>query len=307
LLGTSRYINSLREKVLDASPLPITFTLEQIKDGNLDYALIDNKLNKPMDLNDAVDFLKGDDDKRTIVTGASRVHYLPALELKTKHGKDVIQWKLHRSFLYKSQIVMLDLLAHNNFQRPIYFGTANGNEEFIGLEDYLILDGLNYHLIPIKKSDDIHLNDFIDVDAMYSNIFTKYNWWSNDTKIITGEKAMSLNYRYNFSKLINVLIDKNKLDSARKVLSLASEKFPDNQVYYDNGMYYYVQAYYKLKEFEKGNQIIRTIIYNLKHNLSNYGNDSVIQESEKRTVIEQYRELAKQFKQDDLVRMLDFY
>jgi len=307
LLGTSRYINSLREKVLDAPPLPITFTPEQIKDGNLDYALIDSKLKKPMDLNDAVEFLKGDDDKRMIVTGSSKAHYLPVDELKTKHGKDVIDWKLHRSYLYKSQIILLDLLAHNNFQRPIYFGTAGDNNAFIGLEDYLILDGLNYHLIPISKSQDVSLNDFVDVDAMYSNIYNKFNWWSNDTKIIAGEKGMSLNYRYNFSKLINVLIDKNKLDSSRKVLNLVAEKFPDNQVYYDNGMYYYVQAYYKLNEFEKGNQIIRTVIYNLKHNLSNYGDEYAMQESEKRALIEQFKELAKQFKQDDLVRMLDFY
>ena len=307
LLNTSRYINSLREKVLDAPPLPITFTPEQIKDGNRDYALIDNKLKKPMDLNDAVDFLKSDDVTKMIITGTSKAHYLPADEIKTKHGKDIIDWKLHRSYLYKSQIILLDLLAHNNFQRPIYFGTAGDNDAFIGLEDYLVLDGLNYHLIPVKKSQDISLYDFVDVDTMFSNIFKKYNWWSNDTKIIAGEKGMSLNCRYNFSKLINVLIDKNKLDSARKVLKLEEEKFPDNQVYYEYNMYYYVQAYYKLKEFEKGNQIIKTIIYNLKHNLSNYGNDYPMQEEEKRTIIEQLKELAKEYKQDDLVRMLDFY
>lgn len=307
LLGTSRYINSLREKVLDAPPLPISFTPEQIKDGNLDYALIDNKLKKPMDLNDAVDFLKGNDDSKMIITGATRAHYIPADELKTKHGKDVIDWKLHRSYLFKSQIILLDLLAHNNFQRPIYFGTAGDNEAFIGLDDYLILDGLDFHLIPVKKSQDIALNDFIDADAMYSNIFTKYNWWSNDTKILAGEKGMSLNYRFNFAKLINVLIDKNKQDSARKVINLALEKFPDNKLYYDKPMFYYVQAYYKLKEFEKGNQIIKTVIYNLKHNLDNYGDEYPMSEQEKRIIIEQFRELAKQYKQNDLVRLLDFY
>jgi hypothetical protein len=46
---------------------------------------------------------------------------------------------------------MIDIVANNNWKRPIYFsGGAFDPEDYLWMKDYLQLDGLVYKLIPIK-------------------------------------------------------------------------------------------------------------------------------------------------------------
>ena len=49
--------------------------------------------------------------------------------------------------------MVLDILAHNNWERPIYFAITVGRETFIGLEEYFQLEGLAYRFIPIKNKN----------------------------------------------------------------------------------------------------------------------------------------------------------
>jgi hypothetical protein len=45
---------------------------------------------------------------------------------------------------------MLDIVANNNWKRPIYFGGAFDPEDYLWMKDYLQLDALVYKLVPIK-------------------------------------------------------------------------------------------------------------------------------------------------------------
>ena len=50
----------------------------------------------------------------------------------------------------KSELIVLDILANNNWERPIYFASL-GHEGTLGLEDYMQLEGFAYRLVPIKS------------------------------------------------------------------------------------------------------------------------------------------------------------
>ena len=67
---------------------------------------------------------------------------------------DFIDIDLPESILTKNQIMMLDILANNNWERPIYFtGGSYEDSEYIWMKNYLQLDGLVYKLVPIKTSN----------------------------------------------------------------------------------------------------------------------------------------------------------
>jgi hypothetical protein len=61
-----------------------------------------------------------------------------------------IDIKLEGSSILKSQLILLDILAHNNWERPIYYVTGY-HDDALGLEEYFQLEGLAYRLVPIKS------------------------------------------------------------------------------------------------------------------------------------------------------------
>jgi hypothetical protein len=46
--------------------------------------------------------------------------------------------------------MMMDILAHFNWDRPLYFSLTSGPDAYFGLEEYFQLDGMAYRLVPIK-------------------------------------------------------------------------------------------------------------------------------------------------------------
>jgi len=69
-----------------------------------------------------------------------------------------IDIKLKGSSIMKSQLIVLDILAHNDWKRPIYFVTGYHNDA-MGLEEYFQLEGLAYRLVPIKSQNKSWLED----------------------------------------------------------------------------------------------------------------------------------------------------
>ena len=63
-----------------------------------------------------------------------------------------IDIKLKGNSILKSQLIVLDILAHNNWERPVYFVTGYHNDA-LGLEEYFQLEGLAYRLVPIKSQN----------------------------------------------------------------------------------------------------------------------------------------------------------
>jgi mevalonate pyrophosphate decarboxylase len=64
-----------------------------------------------------------------------------------------IKWSINRQYLTKNDLMVLDLIAHNNWKRPIYFAVTTGSEAYLGLEEYFQLEGLAYRLVPIKNTE----------------------------------------------------------------------------------------------------------------------------------------------------------
>ena len=56
---------------------------------------------------------------------------------------------LEGNYILKSQMMVLDFLAHNNWERPVYFVTGYHNDA-LGLEEYFQLEGNAYRLVPIR-------------------------------------------------------------------------------------------------------------------------------------------------------------
>ena len=126
--------------------------------------------------------------------------------------------------------MVLDMLAHNNWERPIYFAITVGSDNFMGLEKYFQLEGLAYKLVPYEaKSPDGQTGE-VNADIMYDNLVNKFSWGGlNNPNVYLDETntRMVMNFRNNFARLAEALISNGKTDSALIALDKCVKEMPN--------------------------------------------------------------------------------
>src|SRR6202012_2707440 len=220
----------------------ITMPYDKYKTGTRDVIRYnDAKIAGYTELKDVFDFITSD-DKRTQVTydNGTTENYLPTKKLKItidpnqviKNGvvglnqknrlTDTLQWNLPLPYITKENLAMLDILAHNNWKRPICFVTSIGSESMIGLQPYLYNEGFVYHLIPFKPdpTTDDQLSKTNSL-VMYDNLMTKFKWGNYKNARYLDQQSTQIFYPQlvsMFSDLSLGLIKDGHPDLARKVL-----------------------------------------------------------------------------------------
>lgn len=160
--------------------------------------------------------------------------------------------------LYKSDLMMLEMLANSNWERPLYMAITVGSESHLGMDNHFIQEGLAYRFTPF---DTEKLNSKIDSEKMYDNLMHKFKFGGIDQPgIYIDENLMRMCYTHRriFSQLIGQLIKENKKEKALKALDYAEKKVPAYNVPYDwaNGAYQLAEAYYQLNQKAKADKIM---------------------------------------------------
>ena len=192
-----------------------------------------------------------------LIPGDSIPDYMP-IKLRTKDN----QGNYHpKRALYKSELMMLEMLAEANWERPIYIAVSVGQENQLGLDNYFIQEGLTYRFTPFDTNK---TGVKIDSEKMYDNLMNKFKFGGIDKPgIYIDENAMRMCYSHRriFSQLIGQLLAEGKNDKARAALEYAEKMIPAENVPYDwqNGALQMAEAWYKLGESEKGNHIIQAL------------------------------------------------
>ncbi len=196
-----------------------------------------------------------------------------------------LDWRINKSYVLKSELMILDLLATNNWKRPVYFAITVGSDSYLKLEPFFQLEGLAYRLVPIKERSRDGQMGRIASDIMYNNLMNKFKWGNiSDTTIYLDENniRMTMNIRNNFARLSDQLIAEGKIDSALNVLDKCMEIMPHRAVPYNVFILGIAEGYYKVgkslstkneaKTFsvEKANDIIRNLCEITEDNLDYY-------------------------------------
>jgi hypothetical protein len=152
-----------------------------------------------------------------------------------------MDWTYNGSYLTKGQLAILDIVLHNNWERPIYFAFTVPNSNFLGLDNYLFNEGFALRLVPKIKSkipSDSPLGETeqVNTDAMYQNLMTKFTWANvKNTKYLDPESEKMVFLSVNkFNELAKNLIFERKIDSARNVMKECLKVMPVTTTYDPN-------------------------------------------------------------------------
>ncbi len=141
-----------------------------------------------------------------------------------------------KDYLPKDEFMILDLLANNNWERPIYFAITVGGSKYLNLQNYFQLEGFAYRLVPIFTGggglDRVNFGQ-VATDIMYDNVMNKFKWGNmNNPKVYIDENnsRMMTNIRNNFNRLASALVQEGKKDSAITVIDKGFELVPTSIV-----------------------------------------------------------------------------
>ena len=289
LFATDWYIDQQKRKTYDADPIPSQLTHEQYRTGSLDVAYhIPNPILKDsvMDIRSFINWLGSNDPRTQIDLDEDGIpeNYYPTNKLRIQVDKEAvlkngivslkdsanivpyIDIEIDGMGIAKNRILMLDLLANNNWERPIYFtGGAHAEEEYIWLKDYLQLDGLAYKLVPIKTSSKTEngrsrsVLDLgrIDTEVMYKNI-QKWDWKNSNSDAIYVDvetRKNGISFRNNLVRLAEEFIKEENYVKAEEVLDLSLDKMPIKRYGHFGLVLGYVDNYYKINKTEKARNV----------------------------------------------------
>jgi hypothetical protein len=283
LFQTDWYINQCRRAAYDSKALPFTasMTPDKYEASKRDIVYFMDKNIGYVNLKELMDYVASDNLENKYNMGGDYIDILPSnkFSLPVDSAKVIangtvskglenrmvksIDWQLKRNYITKNDLMVLDLLAGFNWDRPIYFAVTTGREAYIGLEDYLQLEGLAYRLTPIKSTkEEMQSGARINSDIMYNNIMTKFQWGGMSTPgVYLDENSMRFasNMRIQIGGLASQLIKEGKKDKAVKILDKAQAEMPESIIPYDATMYSICIAYFEAGENKKAKAIAESL------------------------------------------------
>jgi hypothetical protein len=326
LFMTDWYIDQMKMKTYKSDGLPISFTHDQYVGDKLDYAVHNAQTENRWDIKNLLEFIASDDPRTLIeMQNGQKIHFYPTNKVRIPVDKNVIirnkvvnpkfndsivpfiDVEIKGQALYKNRLMMLDLLANNNWKRPIYFtGGSFGDDDYLWMKDYLQLDGMVFKLIPIrtaipKDGSPLDMGQ-IDSDKMY-DIVMKWDWGNGERSTIYHDpetRKNSISFRTNLARLMEQLINEGKRDKAKKIIDLAMTKMPVQYYGYYSLVDPFAGGYYEVGEQQKARQLLDELMTKYKENLTFYKGLSISEQSniavDIMTDIERYRGLLQVMK-----------
>jgi len=326
LFMTDWYIDQMKRKSYASDGLPISFTHDQYVGDKLDYVFHNHQTDNRWSIKDFISFVSSDDPQTKVqMQNGQYVHFYPTNKVRIPIDKEsviknkVVDPKYNDSIvpyidieikgqaMYKNRLMMLDVLANNNWKRPIYFtGGSFGDDDYLWMKDYLQLDGMVYKLVPLhtpipKDGSPLDMGQ-IDTDKMY-NIVMKWDWGNSESPKIYHDpetRKNSISYRTNLARLMEQLINEGKKEKAKNIIDLAMTKMPVEYFGYYSLLDPFAGGYYEVGEKQKARQLLDQLITKYKQDLDYYRelkpseqNDIMI---EIVTDIERYRGLVQVMK-----------
>ncbi len=230
-------------------------------------------------MKDLFDILKKDEKKLQINTGRGIADYFPTKKFRITVDPATavrtgtvppemadkitnLEWRYNGSAITKNYLMMLDLLAHNNWERPVYYVATTGPDAYIGLENYLKLEGFAYRLIPIPRAEQKNELGEVNTTVMYDNLMNKFVFDIRKPGFLISEDIyrMTITMRNTYARCAESLAAENRLDEAVQVCDRIQELIPDRIVPYNFFNLGIGETYLKAGQTEKGLEILNRLI-----------------------------------------------
>lgn len=289
------YVHQMGRKIYKSERMPLSLTPEQYDNGIHEQVYIESVFDGPVELRDVIDFIRSDNPRTKATDGSGkRVDYMPARNLKITVDKekvvangivpesmkdkivDEIVWTIPDKvqYLTKNELMLLDFMATNNWERCVYFTSLNDISNILGIDRYLHQEGLSHRFMPVPAPEYHSGAGGVSIDGSYELLVNNTRWGHLNDPDVTIDPESSRNVPYikmSYMRLAQALVNRYRYDEAITVMDKCQYFFPDEKIPY--GFYYegyFPELYYKAGAMEKGDAVLMKIAANAADNLRYY-------------------------------------
>ena len=251
LMGTDWYIDQIRKKQYECDPVRLSCSRESYLYGTNEWIPVQERAVRPLTAKEAMEVFNN--PKIKMKQYGEMVDFFPTFKVKIPVNKenvkkygivaeadydkilDTLELVIpeNHTHLSKPELIMLDMFANYEWERPLYFLSLGGDLN-VGLRQYLQFDGFAYKFVPIKsKMTNVEVGQ-IDPYKMYDKVMNVWKWDSFAREYYSDYQNMStftgtVNLRNVFIQTSVALYDVGEKEKAVEVLDRMQEYIkPEN-------------------------------------------------------------------------------
>ncbi len=269
-LQTDWYIDQMRRPAYDSPALPISWRHEDYQAGKREYIFI-----RPELKGEVLDYMRqypieakevlGDHPfelkniiSHWILNEREEMQCIPtdSVTITSPEGTITISLK-GKQVLYKNELMVLEMLSHANWKRPIYTSISLGSSNLSFLHDHLILEGLAYRVSPTATSRQV------DVERLYNNVMHRFRYGRLNTKGIYVDedvKHMANTHQLLMGILIDSLLQQGDTRRALAVCRKWQQEMPQENVPYTDAALSMARCFYLTSQSPKGDTIVNDLL-----------------------------------------------
>jgi hypothetical protein len=327
------YVDQMGRKVYESDRLPLSID-QDFYNKKANYVPLFERLDTA-ELKDAIEFIKdpGKGSKVPLQNG-DWIDYLPARNLTYTVDKeaavrtgtvapedrdkivDVISWRIAQNGLFRNDLMLLDLIANNNWERPIYFANPSSVSKVLNVDKYCHQEGVVYRFKPTPADEYIKRVGGVDADRTYEVLMSENASWGrlNEEEVVVDRESArnSGMAKQNYVRLAQSLMNQGRKDSAVAVLDRGIEFFPPEKFPFDYYMLSWAEFYYEAGATDRGNDVARKLTERYAQDLAYYSSlpdkvASYYQDNvqEAMAVLQRLMQMTERYKQEELGKEIE--
>ncbi len=269
-LQTDWYIDQMKRPAYDSPALPISWHHEDYQEGKREYACVrpewKNEVKEYMRLHpgEAVEaFGKEPFELKNIIgkwilNDEAEMQCVPtdSVTITSDSGTMALSLK-DKKVLYKSDLMVLEMLSKADWSRPVYISVGLGPDNVSFLRDHLVLEGLAYRVSPASAYQQV------DVEKLYENIMHRFRFGGLKTKGIYVDedvRRMADMHQFVMGVLIDSLMNQGDTRRAVAVCRKWQHEMPSENVPYTESALAMARCFYMTNQPEQGDEIVRNLL-----------------------------------------------
>ncbi|RYD56376.1 MAG: DUF2723 domain-containing protein [Sphingobacteriales bacterium] len=302
LLGIDWYIDQLNYRINDADAVPMLWKKENYTGDKGNYVRYYNNpqipQNRYFNLAEIMQFVISDNPEAKLQTmNGEAENYYPSKNFFIPIGsKDELiaggllnaadtgmvsselRFTFPKDIATKDDLAILNIIAgiaQQGWKRPIYFGGGLPGDNYVGLDDYMQLEGVVYRLMPYKYNSLTKLSGqdmgSVNLAKSYDLFMNKFQWGGAERKDVYYDeknRIMFAAYRINAARIATELSAKGQAKEAQAILDKVMEKISEASYYYDATAYYMAMAYYQIGAKDKARELSKKLIRNAEDDIN---------------------------------------
>ena len=284
LLDVDYYIDLLRRKINNSPAIKMSVTADQMRGMKRNQIPIQD--GPAMNLLDAVKYV-GAEHPLPAGNGFTFESYFPThkFTIPVDRAKAIangiiaatdstpaqVEFSLPGNYVFKGDLAILDMIANNAMERPIYWAVTARTEKMEGLDNYMQLEGLAARFIPVNAPTVKFLYGMlnagrVDDNKVYDRVMHQFQWGNFDkekTFVTRSYTPAVQSTQFVILRTASDMIEKGQKEKAIQILDKSFEAFPNMNFPFGIETTYSLDIYQKAGGYQHSKPIINQLVNNV--------------------------------------------